>query len=98
MKKTKVIVIRPFCDSPHERMDVLLGEFLARPEVSMEVWQRAEQLRPVQGGRIFFALDLEETGLNLEWCRMLARIRQDASFDRNWVGVVAVDGHAELYP
>ncbi|MCD8330430.1 MAG: NAD(P)H-dependent oxidoreductase [Lachnospiraceae bacterium] len=97
MKKTKVTVIRPFCDSPHERMDALLGEFLKRPEVSAEVWQRAEQLRPVRGGRIFFALELEDTGLNLEWCRMLARIRQDASFFRDSVGVVAVDGHSELY-
>ena len=77
------------------RLSAVLAHALeGRPCVKI---QRPDQLRPLRGQRVLFALSLLHGGVNLGWYAMLSAIRQDPQFFEGCCGAVLVDGDSELY-
>ena len=62
-----------------------------------EIIETAEQLHPLQGKRILFAIVLGSSGINLEYYRMLKQIRLDQHIFDDCLGALLVDGKSELY-
>ena len=77
------------------RLDGVLSRALARREV--RVVRRAEELAPRPGERVLFALALDGAGQNLEYQRMLARLRLESGLLEGCTGGLIVDGPGELY-
>ena len=59
--------------------------------------QHAEELHPLRGRRVLFAISLLNGGINLGWYAMLSAIRQNPCFFEGCSGAVLVDGAGELY-
>lgn len=59
--------------------------------------QRAEELRPVHGARILFAVSVWDEGVNLTYYAMLGKIRSQSDFFEGCTGALVVDGSCELY-
>ena len=57
----------------------------------------AEELVGLQGKRLLFALSLGDTGTNLEYVRMLARLRRETGLLEGCTAGVIVDGATALY-
>lgn len=64
---------------------------------NIRVVTRAEELRPVHDACVLFAIALDISGINIEWFRMVDRIRRDPDFFRGCIGGAVVDGQTELY-
>ena len=77
------------------RLDGVLSRALARREV--RVVRRAEELAPRPGRGVLFALALDGAGQNLEYQRMLARLRLESGLLEGCTGGLIVDGPGELY-
>lgn len=58
---------------------------------------RTEELTQISASRLIFVISLDETGTNLEYTRMLARIRRSPHLLDGTVGGVIVDGVHEIY-
>ena len=80
---------------PSARLEEVLQFALNGRET--EVLRRAADLRPLEGRRVLFALSLGETGINLEWCAMLAALRRSEDMLEGCVGGLLVDARSELY-
>ena len=78
-----------------QRLDGVLKRALAGREV--RVLETAEELSGLEGQRILFALPLGDTGVNLEYMRMLVRLRMERNLLRGCTGGLIVDGAGELY-
>lgn len=77
------------------RMETVLHRVLAGREV---LWITCvQQLEALWGQTILFAVQLNETGLNLEYYAMLSRLRGDNSLLNGCTGGIVVDGTGELY-
>ena len=92
----RLILIRPE-NERQERLSRVLAEAGLQEENGLPVIRRAEDFFPMRGERLLFAVSLDESGLNLEWMRMLAKLRRDPSFLTDCTGAVVVDGAGELY-
>lgn len=79
-----------------ERLRLIL-DYALNCGLRVSIITRAENLRPLQGKRLLFAIDLGSDGINLEYCRMLSKIRQNTDFFLDCVGAVVVDGSSECY-
>lgn len=79
-----------------ERMRRVLKEALNGVEVKERI-EFAEELHPLRGERILFAVMLGESGINLEYYGMLKKIRLDQTMFEECTGAVIVDGLSELY-
>lgn len=55
----------------------------------------AEELSPLCDRRILFVVQVDETGINLEYCRMLKKIRKDRTMFEGCIGGLIVDGVTE---
>lgn len=78
-----------------QRLDGILKQALAGREV--RVVRRAEELSGLEGRRLLLALPLGDTGVNLEYIRMLARLRKEPGLLAGCTGGLIVDGAGELY-
>lgn len=59
--------------------------------------ETAEALRPVTGRRVLFAVAIGADGVNLEYYRMLAWLRNHPGCLEGCLGAAIVDGQSELY-
>ena len=57
----------------------------------------AQELTGLQGRRLLFAIPLGETGINLEYMKMLARIRQEPDLLEGCTAGLIVDAASPLY-
>ena len=87
-------VICPQIEENPRLSAVLAHAVEGRPCVKI---QRPDQLRPLRGQRVLFAISLLHGGVNLGWYAMLSAIRQDPQFFEGCCGAVLVDGDGELY-
>ena len=90
-------VYYPSLDDParQARLDRVLDRALAGREV--QVLCRAEDLPRRKYARLLFALPLDEAGQNLEYLRMLGRLRREPDLLEGCTGGLLVDGPGELY-
>ena len=70
--------------------DALSGE-------NPRIIRRAEEMGALAGERLLFAISLGEDGVNLEYCRMLSRIRREPGLLPGCTGALIVDGEREIY-
>lgn len=92
-----ITLIHPAPDSgwAGQRLDAVLRHALAGREV--RTVHRAEELSGLEGQRLLLALPLGGTGVNMEYIRMLARLRTEPGLLRGCTGGLIVDGAGELY-
>ena len=92
-----ITLIYPAPDSgwAGQRLDGVLKHALAGREA--RTVRRAEELSGLEGQRLLLALPLGDTGVNLEYMRMLARLRKEPGLLRGCTGGLIVDGAGELY-
>ena len=92
-----VTLIYPAPDSgwARQRLDGVLRQALAGREVC--VLSRADELDGLAGRRLLLALPLGDAGMNMEYMRLLARLRKEPSLLSGCVGGLIVDGAGELY-
>ena len=92
-----LILIHPAPDSgwAGQRLDSILRQALAGREV--RTVRRAEELSGLEGHRLILALPLGDAGINLEYMRMLARLRKESNLLSGCTGGLIVDGAGELY-
>ena len=92
-----LVLIHPAPDAgwAGQRLDGVLRHALAGREV--QVVRRAEELSGLEGRRLLLALALGDAGVNLEYVRMLARLRKEPELLRGCTGGLIVDGAGELF-
>ena len=92
-----ITLIHPAPDSgwAGQRLDGILRQALAGREV--RTVRTAEELVSLKGQRLLFALALGEAGTNLEYVRMLARLRKEPGLLEGCTGGLIVDGAGELF-
>ena len=92
-----ITLIYPAPDSgwAGQRLDGILKQALAGREV--RVVRRAEELSGLEGRRLLLALPLGDTGVNLEYMRMLSRLRKEPGLLSGCTGGLIVDGAGELF-
>ena len=92
-----ITLIHPAPDSgwAGQRLDGILKQALTGREV--RTVSRAEELSGLENQRLILALPLGETGVNLEYMRMLARLRSEPDLLRGCAAGLIVDGAGELY-
>jgi multimeric flavodoxin WrbA len=92
-----ITLIHPAPDSgwAGQRLDGILRQALAGREV--RTVRTAEELVSLKGQRLLFALALGDTGVNVEYVRMLARLRKEPGLLEGCTGGLIVDGAGELF-
>ncbi len=92
-----LVLIHPAPDAgwAGQRLDGVLRHALAGQE--FQVVRRAEELSGLEGRRVLLALPLGDTGVNLEYVRMLARLRKEPGLLQSCTGGLIVDGAGELF-
>ena len=85
----------PDCGWAGQRLDGILNQALAGREV--RILRSAGELDSLHGQKILLALPLGDTGVNLEYQRILARLRKEPGLLSGCVGGLIVDGASELY-
>ena len=89
-------VYYPPLESPEgRRLDRVLERALAGRET--QLLRRAEELSQRRHSRVLFALPLDGAGQNLEYFRMLGRLRREPDLLAGCTGGLIVDGPGELY-
>ena len=77
------------------RLDQVLDRALAGR--TCRVVSRADELDGLAGGKLLLALPLDQAGQNLEYYRMLSRLRRERELLEGCTGALVVDGPGELY-
>ena len=77
------------------RLDGILKHALAGRAV--RTVRTAEELRVLAGQKLLFALSLGDTGTNLEYAKMLARLRREPDLLEGCTAGLIVDGATPLY-
>ena len=92
-----LILIHPAPDAlwADARLEWVLRHALAGLEV--RTLRRAEELDALRNQTLLFAVPLGELGINLEYIRMLARLRREPSLLEGCTAGLIVDGAGELY-
>ena len=92
-----LVLIHPTPDAlwADARLEGVLRHALAGREV--RALRRAEELDALRNQTLLFAVPLGELGINLEYIRMLARLRREPSLLEGCTAGLIVDGAGELY-
>ncbi|MCI9156684.1 MAG: NAD(P)H-dependent oxidoreductase [Lawsonibacter sp.] len=92
-----ITLIHPTPDSgwAGQRLDSILKRALAGREV--RTVRTAAELSGLEGQRLLLALPLGDTGVNLEYMRLLVRLRKEPGLLQGCTGGLIVDGAGELY-
>lgn len=92
-----ITLIHPAPDSgwAGQRLNGILKQALAGRE--FRTVRTAEELSGLEGRRLLLALPLGDTGVNLEYTRMLSRLRREPKLLEGCTGGLIVDGAGELY-
>ena len=92
-----LVLIHPAPDSgwAGQRLDDILKRALAGREV--RTIRTAQEMVGLKGQRLILALPLGDTGVNIEYMRMLARLRKEPDLLSGCTAGLIVDGAGELY-
>jgi len=92
-----LVLIYPHSDFgwADQRLNGVLRHALLGREV--RALRSAEELSGLEGKRLLFALPLGDTGVNLEYMRMLSRLRTEPGLLTGCTAGLIVDGAGELY-
>ena len=92
-----IILIHPYPGRPEA--DVRLSGILSHALADREgrTIRTAEELDLRPGDRVLFALALDGAGQNLEYYRMLSRLRREPDLLEGCTAALIVDGPGELY-
>ena len=92
-----IILIHPYPGRPEA--DVRLSGILSHALADREgrTIRTAEELDLRPGDRVLFALALDRAGQNLEYYRMLSRLRREPDLLEGCTAALIVDGPGELY-
>ncbi len=92
-----LVLVMPPADRPGDeaRLEAVLSHALEGQEVVR--LRRAEELEDLAGKRLLFALPLGRWGINLEYVRMLERLRRETRLLEDCTGGIIVDGASPLY-
>lgn len=93
---SEMVLIRPMGER-EDRLERVMREAGAGDGCFDRVIRRTEELAPLCGAKILFAVALDETGMNLEWLRMMQEIRRDPLFFSGCIGAVVTDGDSERF-
>ncbi len=95
--KQNIIVICPCCEQEYktERLQKVLRHMLEG--FCCEWITEAAAFRPLRDQKVLFAISLGESGVNLEYYRLLKRLRTETDCLEGCVGSVIVDGESELF-
>ena len=69
----------------------------ALPQPPARVIRRAEELHDLHGQKLLFALALGDTGVNLEYMKMLSRLRKEPGLLEGCTAGLVVDADSPLY-
>ena len=104
-KPKELLVIRPICEMLGRigRMEQVLGDCLTRLEaegVRVTLVEKVSELEdiPMPGKKVIFAICLSESGVNLEYYRLLEAFRLHPHCLDGSVGGIIVDGPATCTP
>lgn len=96
--KRDFVLIMPRCAerAKSSRLRTVIEHALGenQPEATIET---AEQLQPLKGKRILFAIVLGSSGINLEYYRILKKIRLNPQIFEHCIAALLVDGISDLY-
>ena len=95
--KTEYTLIFPGGGQGNARLERILQQAAVRQKQPGCILEKAESLEALQNRRLLFAISLNEWGMNLEWMRMLEKIRRDSGLLEGCAGAVIVDAPSELY-
>lgn len=92
-----LVLIHPVPDAGWAdiRLDNVLAHALTCRTV--RTIRRAEDLQDLRGQRLLFALPLGDTGINLEYVKMLSRLRREPTLLEGCTAGLIVDGANALY-
>ena len=92
-----LVLIHPYPDRPEAdtRLSGILAHALAGR--AGRTIRTAEELERLEGQRLLFALPLGAEGVNLEYVRMLARMRREPELLAGCTAGLIVDGTSHLY-
>lgn len=95
----KITVICPLDEGQtlSERMEHVLNYALHWGSREVERITKASELQSITGGTLLFAVYVSDTGINIEYSRMLDRIRREGDFFPECTGAVLVGGGSDLY-
>ena len=95
----KITLIRPLCPDSEKtlRLSDVLEFGLAGTECEVLETVAEIEAADLTGCRILFAIELGESGINLEYVRMLKLIRLNREMFRGSIAGIIVDGASELY-
>ncbi|MEE0370137.1 MAG: NAD(P)H-dependent oxidoreductase [Clostridia bacterium] len=103
-KPKELLVIRPICEMLGRigRMEQVLGDCLTRLEaegIRVTLVEKVSELEdiPMPGKKVIFAICLSESGVNLEYYRLLEAFRLHPHCLDGSVGGIIVDGASDLY-
>ncbi|WMI82179.1 NAD(P)H-dependent oxidoreductase [Anaerotignum sp. MB30-C6] len=96
--KEKLTLVYPRCEDAIRtmRLRALLEEVLGNYETE-EMIETVDAFGPLKNRRIIFAIPLGISGVNLEYCRFLKKMRTDPFMLEGSVGGIIIDGESELY-
>lgn len=91
----KLVLIIPECDECGitDRLNSALTHALA--DQSVEYIRKADDLAPLRDRKVLFAVQLDASGINPEYYKMLRKIRLDRNFFEGCLGGLIVDGITE---
>lgn len=92
-----LVLICPGKPAPDSRLFRLLEELDIHLEGFCLRIYDAEDLQPIRNSRILFAVAVDAAGVNLEWGRMLQKIRLKRKFFEGSVGAVIMDSPSEFF-
>ena len=93
--ENNLVLICPGKPEPDSRLFRLLDALDIHPGgFSMHIY-REEELVPIRNARILFAIEVDGAGINLEWIRMLRKIR--LKFFEGSAGAVIMDSPSEFF-
>lgn len=90
-----LIYPRPDAQWADMRLDEILHHALEGRQV--RILRQAEELTDLTGQRLLFALPLGDTGTNVEYVTMLARLRREPALLEGCTAGLIVDGASPLY-
>ena len=96
-QQTELLVIAPEDEAQQSnpRLQAILQQAIAGYRV--QIWRKAEDFVPLRGRRILFVLNLGADGVNVEYQKLLRKIRRTPDCLEQCVGSVLLDADSEMY-
>ena len=92
-----IVVIKPIDSrlSDSLRLDAVLN--FALENINYKTINTADQLKDISGKKLLFAIDLGDDGINLEYIKILSKIRSNIDIFNGCTAGIIVNGNGPLY-